>query len=191
MKKGNHMASDWSTSLVLLIHFCRDKVTRQRAGEENQIGAKNKACLEYVIRQSDAYKRRSRRIFAGKQTKYTWYGSQMHTKDKRQRRRIFAGKQTKQIQRHVRNWKCTIVKCQRKLGILRKKKQRFTKIIAWCNSIVCTSMWSSMHFCMKTSLFGWGRTYLMKSHLYRVCRQRRERHVWNACSAHKLLLVLR
>ena len=48
--KANHTVPDWSSNLELLIHFCSDKVTRQREGEENLIGAKNKACLEYVIR---------------------------------------------------------------------------------------------------------------------------------------------
>ena len=48
-KKEITQAPDWSTSLELLIHSCCDKVG-QRLGEENLIGAKNKACLEYVTR---------------------------------------------------------------------------------------------------------------------------------------------
>ena len=135
------------SNLVLLIHFCRDKVTGQRAGQENQIGAKNKACLEYVIRHRCIQK----------------------TKDKRRSRQIFAGKQTKQIPRHVRNWKCTIVKCQRKHWKLDiSEKQLFAKVcIVWCRTIVFTSMQLTINESV--------------SSIAQV-RQSGERYAWNAYS---------
>ena len=36
--------------LIDLTPFCRDKVGAKRSWQENQIGAKNKDCLEYVTR---------------------------------------------------------------------------------------------------------------------------------------------
>ena len=84
IQKEKTQAPDWSTNLELPIHFCCDKVG-QRLGEENLIGAKNKACLEYVTR--------TRCIQKTEQE-------------------IFAEKETKQIPRYVRNWKCILVKGQ-------------------------------------------------------------------------------
>ena len=109
------------SNLVLLIHFCHNlwfQIEMEKKPTTWLLIDLPILCfLSIFAATRSPGKEQRKKIRMVQRTKpawNTWYASQMHTKDKRQSRHIFAGKQTKQIGRHVRNWKCTIVKCQRK-----------------------------------------------------------------------------